>query len=153
MQVQSQGREDPLEEGMTTPSNILAWKIPWTEEPGGLQSIGSQRVRHKWSGLAHTHTLSSNSSHILDSSLEYGVGRPPWQTPTSVSSLTFLLHCFALSDISHVWAHLPPPLLWAFALDVSSDWFAVSLTLHPANFSSTLRSQTTCHLYKTIPYP
>ena len=38
-QVQSLGREDPLEEGMATPSSILAWRIPWTEEPGGLQSI------------------------------------------------------------------------------------------------------------------
>ena len=36
----------PLEEGMATHSSILAWRIPWTEEPGGLQSIGSQRVRH-----------------------------------------------------------------------------------------------------------
>ena len=44
--VQSLGREDPLEEGMATHSSILAWEIPWTEEPGGLQSIGSQRVRH-----------------------------------------------------------------------------------------------------------
>ena len=45
-QVLSLGREDPLEEGMATHSSILAWKIPWTEEPGGLQSMGSQRVRH-----------------------------------------------------------------------------------------------------------
>ena len=44
--VQSLGQEDPLEEGMATNSNILAWRIPWTEEPGRLQSIGSQRVRH-----------------------------------------------------------------------------------------------------------
>ena len=43
--VPSLGREDPLEEGMTTHSSILAWEIPWTEEPGGLQSTGSQRVR------------------------------------------------------------------------------------------------------------
>ena len=42
--VQSLGQEDPLEEGMATNSNILAWRIPWTEEPGRLQSIGSQRV-------------------------------------------------------------------------------------------------------------
>ena len=40
------GQEDPLEEGMATHSSILTWKIPWTEEPGGLQSIGSQRARH-----------------------------------------------------------------------------------------------------------
>ena len=44
--VPSLGWEDPLEEGMATDSSILAWKIPWTEEPGGLQSIGSQRVRY-----------------------------------------------------------------------------------------------------------
>ena len=38
--------EDPLEEGMATHSSILVWRIPWTEEPGGLPSMGSQRVRH-----------------------------------------------------------------------------------------------------------
>ena len=43
-QVQSLGWVDPLEEGMATHSSILAWKIPWTEEPGGLQSLGSQKV-------------------------------------------------------------------------------------------------------------
>ena len=42
--VRSLGQEDPLEEGMATPSGILAWRIPWTEEPDGLQSTGSQRV-------------------------------------------------------------------------------------------------------------
>ena len=45
-QVQSLDWEDPLEEGMTTHSSILAWRIPWTEEPGGLQAMRSQRVRH-----------------------------------------------------------------------------------------------------------
>ena len=44
--VQSLDQEDPLEKGMTTHSSILAWRIPWTEEPGGLQSMGLQRVRH-----------------------------------------------------------------------------------------------------------
>ena len=44
--VQSLGREDPLEKGMATHSSILAWIIPWTEEPGGLQSMGSQTVGH-----------------------------------------------------------------------------------------------------------
>ena len=44
MWVQSLGREDPLEKEMATHSSILAWRIPWTEEPGGLQSMGSQRV-------------------------------------------------------------------------------------------------------------
>ena len=45
-QVRSLGGEDPLEEGMAIHSSILAWKIPWTEEPGGLQSIGSPEVRY-----------------------------------------------------------------------------------------------------------
>ena len=44
--VQSLGWEDPLEEEMSTHSSILAWKIPWTEQPSGLQSMGSQRVGH-----------------------------------------------------------------------------------------------------------
>ena len=45
-QVQSLGWEDPLEKEMATHSGILAWKISWIEEPGGLQSMGSQKVRH-----------------------------------------------------------------------------------------------------------
>ena len=44
--VGSLGREDPLEEGMATSSSILAWRIPWTEEPGGLKSTGFQRGGH-----------------------------------------------------------------------------------------------------------
>ena len=46
MHVGPLDQEDPLEEGMTTHSSVLAWRIPWTEEPGGLWSIGSQRVGH-----------------------------------------------------------------------------------------------------------
>ena len=44
--VQSLGQEDPLKKEMATHSSILAWRIPWTEEPGGVQSMGSQRVGH-----------------------------------------------------------------------------------------------------------
>ena len=58
-QVQSLG--DPLEKGMATHSNILAWRIPWTEDPGGLQSTGSQRVVHDW----QTNVLSSYN-HFLN---------------------------------------------------------------------------------------
>ena len=46
--VRSLGGEDPLKKGTATHSSILAWRIPWTEEPGGLQAIGSQRVGHNW---------------------------------------------------------------------------------------------------------
>ena len=54
--IRSLGWEDPLKKGMATHSSILAWRIPRTEEPGGLQSLGSQRVRHDWVTLTHTHT-------------------------------------------------------------------------------------------------
>ena len=46
IQVQSLGGEDPLKEDMATHSSVLAWRIPWAEEPGGLKSTGSHRVRH-----------------------------------------------------------------------------------------------------------
>jgi len=54
--VWSLSREDPLEKEMATHSSILAWRIPWTEEPGRLQSLGSQRVRYNWATNTHTHT-------------------------------------------------------------------------------------------------
>ena len=53
MRVLSLGREGPLEEGVATHSSILAWRIPWTEEPGRLQPIGWQRIGHAWNDLAH----------------------------------------------------------------------------------------------------
>ena len=52
MRVRSLGWDDPLEEGMAANSSIFTWRIPWTEEPGGQQSVGSQRVRHDLSDLA-----------------------------------------------------------------------------------------------------
>ena len=54
MWVRSLGQEDSLEEGVATHSSILAWRMPWTEEPGGLQSIGLQKVGHNCSDLALT---------------------------------------------------------------------------------------------------
>ena len=63
--VQSLGREDPLEDGMATHSSMLAWRIPWTEEPGRLQSIASQRVEHGWNDLAPTNNDVSMPSVTL----------------------------------------------------------------------------------------
>ena len=54
MQVQSLGQKDTLEEEMATHSSILAWRVPWTEEPGGLLSMGSHRVGHSGE-THHTH--------------------------------------------------------------------------------------------------
>ena len=55
MWVWSLVQEDPLEEGMATHTSILAWRIPWAEESGGIQSMGLQRVRHYWSNLECMH--------------------------------------------------------------------------------------------------
>ena len=65
MQISCLGREDPLEEGIEAHSSILAWEIPSTEEPGGLQPIVSQRVRHNWvtERAVLTHTLAGVSYH------------------------------------------------------------------------------------------
>ena len=55
--VQSLSQEDPLKQKMTIHSQILAWEIPWTEDPGMLQSLGEQRFRHDWAhACTHTHT-------------------------------------------------------------------------------------------------
>ena len=61
--VQSLGQEDPLEKGIATHSSISAWRIPWTEEPGGLQSVGSQTVGYNWNDLAHMSIGSVMSSN------------------------------------------------------------------------------------------
>ena len=58
MQARSSGPENPLEESMATLSSILAWRVPWTEEPDSLRSMGSQRVRHEQ--LIHTQEANKN---------------------------------------------------------------------------------------------
>ena len=62
MWLWSLGQKDPLAKGMATHSSILAWRIPWTEEPGRLQSMGSQRAGHDWSDLAWTHARTGRLS-------------------------------------------------------------------------------------------
>ena len=75
--VQSLGREDPLEEGMATHSSILAWRISRTEEPGGLQSMGSQRIGHDWATNTLTLTLAIyNLIFPLVLNLESSLGSP-----------------------------------------------------------------------------
>ena len=69
--VQSLGQEDPLEKGMATHSSVLAWRIPWTEEPGRLQSMGSQRV-DTTERLTHTLSLRSRQVSFSSSSAELG---------------------------------------------------------------------------------
>ena len=73
-QVRSLSWEDPLEKGMATHSSILAWRMLWTEEPGGLQSMGSQRVRHDWvintlPFLKDSVSVSASHKRLLSTSL------------------------------------------------------------------------------------
>ena len=76
--VQSLGLEDPLEKEMATHSSILAWKISWTEEPGGLQSMVSQRIRRDWVTNTYLHLLTTLKVtlrvRVLESILTYEVG-------------------------------------------------------------------------------
>ena len=67
MRVWSLDQVDLLEKGMTTRSSTLAWRIPWTEKAGGLQSIGSHRVRHNWCDLVcmHTHVAQGTLLSVL----------------------------------------------------------------------------------------
>ena len=74
MWVQSLGQEDPLEKGMAIHSSILAWKIPWTEDPGGLQSIGSQRVRNDW--VTKTFTFHYSDGNVRFCPLLSHIGLP-----------------------------------------------------------------------------
>ena len=62
--VQSLGQEDPLKEGRAAHSRILTWRIPWTEEPGRLQSVWLQRAGHDWSDLARAHTCTHKVFNI-----------------------------------------------------------------------------------------
>ena len=106
-QVRSLGWQDPLEKGMATHSSILAWKIPWTEEPGGLQSMGWQRVRHEWVTNTFIEGSSSQVGQVLDSTGE---------TPSHLDSTAFLRGwpLFLLPKVKSPPTHLPPFLHISF---------------------------------------
>ena len=70
-QVRSLGREDPLEKEMATHSSILAWRIPWTGEPGGLKCMVSQRIRHDCV-TRHAHIDCRSKNHIFQTPLPTG---------------------------------------------------------------------------------
>ena len=69
-QVRFLGQEDPLEKGMATHSSILAWRISWTEVPGELQSMGSQRIKHDWA----TNPFTFLERFFIESSLWFNLG-------------------------------------------------------------------------------
>ena len=98
--VQSLGWEDSLEKEITMHSNILAWKIPWTEEPGRLQSIGLQRVRHDW---AHTTLITAYEKSIFISLFQWSFQVKHKSSYLKISiALPFLCKLLSHSP-SHFW--------------------------------------------------
>ena len=98
-QVQSQGREDSLEKEMATCSSILGWKTLWSEEPGGLQSMGSQRVGHDWL-TKHALTL----IWMVCKCLEYGLGLSKIYYSIRISYEILL--SMGLHRVGHDWSDL-----------------------------------------------
>ena len=98
----SLGQEGPPEEGIETHSSIAAWRIPWTKEPGGLQSTGSQRVRHDWSNISLTQALGQRDGPYLS-------GTWLWSDESraivawSVKSLTEVFGVWALDRLVYIW--------------------------------------------------
>ena len=96
--VWSLGWEDSLEESMAIHSSIFAWRIPWTEEPGRLQSIGLQRVGHDWNDLAHMHDVWETIAVVLQLQNE----NPAVDIHEAVANVPFssflLLSCVRLCD-------------------------------------------------------
>ena len=103
-QVQSLGWKDPLEKGMTTHSSILAWRIPWTEEPSGLQSMGLQRVGHNW--VTNTcflvFPISANDMAVHSCYLNKFKSHPSFFFSHSTSDLPFTFYCQCVSYLSVV---------------------------------------------------
>ena len=85
--VRSLGWEEPLEKEMVTHSSILAWRLPWTEKPGRLQSMGSQRVRHDWATSHHLHLWSTEVTLWLTAKAK-NAGPHPYSTNLTMAANT-----------------------------------------------------------------
>ena len=121
MWVRSLGWEDPLKDSMATHSSILTWEIPWTEEPGGLQSTGSQRVGQDWTA-EHTSTGSLAAAKSLQSCLSLCDpidGSPPGSGVPGIlqaRTLEWVAISFSsawkwkvkVKSLSHVWLFATP---------------------------------------------
>ena len=109
----SLGQENPLKKGMATYSSILAWRIPWTEESGGLQSMGSQRVGHNWSDWTPTHALHSEmipntTKGCISHEKPFKVVHPKFLFSALSSPYLFLHPC--LPSLNFAGSHLPIPM-------------------------------------------
>ena len=107
--VWSLGWENTLEKEMTTHSSILAWRIPWTEEPGKLQSMGSQRIRHEW---ATKHSTKTKASVDAGSSTSFNPHRIPVRQVLFYwwGNQGFRGHAYDLSHAARQWGRWDSPL-------------------------------------------
>ena len=97
--------DDPLEEVMAIHSSILAWRIPWTEKPGGLQFIGLLRVRHDWSDLACTHTHLCAKFSSVQSLSHIRLFATPWTAAPQASMIITFSRRSPKYMSSNQWCH------------------------------------------------
>ena len=105
--------EDPLEEGMETHFSILTWRLPWTEEPGRLKSMGSQRVGHDWA-TKHTHTHTYTYSWPLDNMVLNWLYTFVWRFFKNIYTIMFMI-CG--------WLDLQTENLWMWRADYGTSVF------------------------------
>ena len=125
--VWSLGWEDPLQKEMATHSSLRAWRIPWTEEPGRLQSLGSQRIRHDWG----TNFLPLHSIIISDDAFLSGIDLHlfrPLGERSKVLTESFGLDCFQLQIIHMPKRHFVVAYLFPYTFFTSSLNFSTVLT-------------------------
>ena len=118
--VQSLGWEDPLEKEMATHSSVLAWRIPWREEPGRLQSTGSQRVGHDWA----TSLLLSSMFQFFNINGHFQENIKTYWTEQSTIKIYHLVFCISsVQSLNHVWLFATP---WTAAcwgsLSITNSW-------------------------------
>ena len=139
-QVQSLGWEDPLEKEMATHSSILAWRISWTEEPGGLQSMGSQRVEHNW--VTNTHLLTYNKRFTPN--FTHGTGENIFHIKLTHSQAYFV-GTSADSQVTQEefrkWAYL----LWGYCVAYSK----IQISIYTGKLAGGTEVQACCRQLKT----
>ena len=133
MQVWSVGQEDPLEEEMATHSSVLAWRIPWTVEPGGLQCTGSQRVTHFWSNLALAHLEKDSNKFVLKGLSFTYTENLTLQSQEKLTCLLLTLYpygtCYSLPTFLSVFQHYRCWLFFLIILRVICFIFLLSVAL------------------------
>ena len=128
--VRSLSQEDPLEKEIATHSSIRAWRIPWMEEPGGLQSMGSQRVGHDWVTSLHFHFLCQRSAAFIYmdlflSSLFCSIN----YLCIFLVILSYLDHCSFMQLHSKTWSSVVSVICFSFAFSINLLFFITAPSL------------------------